>query len=365
MNRDSIFPLLNPRTLHLIVLPTEDCNFRCTYCYEDYAIGKMERVTIEAIKKLMHSRISSLDNLALSWFGGEPLIAKNIVTELSFFAKELTHEHNCTFQSDMTTNGFTLNKSTFGKLYDVGIRSFQISLDGPEKEHDQTRKLKSGKGSFEKIWRNLLAMRTHQGAFSVLMRVHIHSKNKESIESFLKQIHEKFGHDLRFNIALKLVGNWGGTSVQTMELANHQSGITYRLHSVLEQLGWYAQRNAVRTDEPVERILPGRQKSATDATVNQPSVITPHEIPQACYAALPNSFVIRADGRLAKCTVAFNDPKNVVGKINEDGTLELSQEKMRGFMRGFQTLSQKELSCPISQMPNIAEEKPLKFFKKS
>lgn len=26
----------------LIILPTEKCNFRCTYCYEDFLISKMK-----------------------------------------------------------------------------------------------------------------------------------------------------------------------------------------------------------------------------------------------------------------------------------------------------------------------------------
>ncbi len=33
--------------LGLILMPTEQCNFRCTYCYEDFAIGKMSKSTIQ------------------------------------------------------------------------------------------------------------------------------------------------------------------------------------------------------------------------------------------------------------------------------------------------------------------------------
>ena len=35
---------LTPSLLHLILLPTEACNFRCTYCYEDFRLGRMEPV---------------------------------------------------------------------------------------------------------------------------------------------------------------------------------------------------------------------------------------------------------------------------------------------------------------------------------
>lgn len=34
--QDRMFSLRND-VLHLILLPTEQCNFRCTYCYEDFS----------------------------------------------------------------------------------------------------------------------------------------------------------------------------------------------------------------------------------------------------------------------------------------------------------------------------------------
>lgn len=61
--------------------------------------------------------------------------------------------------------------------------------------------------------------------------------------------------------------------------------------------------------------------------------------------------MIRADGSLSKCTVALEDPRNRVGRINEDGTLLIENESIRSFMRGFQSLKETELSCPIVEMP--------------
>ena len=52
--------LVNNRELELIILPTEKCNFRCTYCYEDFAIGKMKRETINAVKELIKRRAKDL-----------------------------------------------------------------------------------------------------------------------------------------------------------------------------------------------------------------------------------------------------------------------------------------------------------------
>ena len=40
-------------SLELIIMPTEKCNFRCSYCYEDYKKGKMKRPVIDGIINLV------------------------------------------------------------------------------------------------------------------------------------------------------------------------------------------------------------------------------------------------------------------------------------------------------------------------
>ena len=46
-----------------------------------------------------------------------------------------------------------------------------------------------------------------------------------------------------------------------------------------------------------------------------------------CYAANPHSFVIGSDGTIYKCTVAFEDERNHVGQITEDGRMLLDRAK--------------------------------------
>ena len=59
--------------LELILLASEDCNFRCQYCYEDFTRGTMKPEIRESVKKLVLKRLPSLRYLSVSWFGGEPL----------------------------------------------------------------------------------------------------------------------------------------------------------------------------------------------------------------------------------------------------------------------------------------------------
>src|ERR1041384_6711550 len=99
--------LIDHKTQELIILPTEKCNFRCTYCYEDFSIGKMKLETRESIKKFIKKRAPLLDKLNISWFGGEPLLAKDIVLDISSYAHKCSQEYDeLEFNAGMTTNGY-------------------------------------------------------------------------------------------------------------------------------------------------------------------------------------------------------------------------------------------------------------------
>ena len=72
------------------------------------------------------------------------------------------------------------------------------------------------------------------------------------------------------------------------------------------------------------------------------------------YASKPNSLIIRANGRIAKCTVAFDDPKNDVGCIEPDGRLKIDQSKLGYWFRGIYTKDMQVLGCPVYIHPHEA-----------
>ncbi|PRC92795.1 radical SAM protein [Solimicrobium silvestre] len=337
MEIDKYAGFLSRRQLELIIMPTEQCNFRCTYCYEDFEIGKMKDETVQAIKKLITARLSnpSLSELVFSWFGGEPLMAKDIVYELSEFAQKACATSGIQFSSGMTTNAYGLDSATFDNLLKLNVRSYQISIDGDEDEHNKTRKLISGRGTFAKIWSNLLDLKKSKEQFDVMLRIHIHQENVDSLKQLLPKICSEFADDIRFSIFLKAVGNWGGDGVKQMSLTKNADAVKDDMNACLIEHGWFNLRNSAETSD----------------------VVTP------CYAARSNSFVIRANGMLNKCTVAFSDPRNSVGHINSDGTLFIQSEKIQPFMRGFQSLDKAALRCPMHGMPKIEEVKTIQFAK--
>src|SRR5882672_11088607 len=122
-------------TLNLILFSTEKCNFRCFYCYEDFKLGKMPSSIQEGIIQLLNRRAPTLRNLELSWFGGEPLLAVDVIENLCTSALSLAASNGFLYRSNITTNGFHLTHELAERLSGLGVNFYQITLDGDESVH--------------------------------------------------------------------------------------------------------------------------------------------------------------------------------------------------------------------------------------
>lgn len=318
--RAHILSTLNPKVLELILYPTEQCNFRCTYCYEDFELGKMSEEVQESIKKLLNKRIGGLSHLQLSWFGGEPLAAKSVVLNMSSYAHNLCMRNNVTLHGALTTNGYLLDIDTATSLCELEQRKFQISLDGHESGHDVTRKLANGDGTFWRIWGNLETLRDSALDFEITLRLHLTPENLDSMLILARRLRDEFLHDKRFKVFIKAIENLGGPN-------------NGRISSITREARAEA-INGIRTALGI-----GQNPSAGPL------------MPYVCYAGRPNSFAIRADGGIQKCTVALNDSMNNVGRIDGEGHLNLDQDKLQNWMYAYGTEKPEHLQCPVGALP--------------
>jgi uncharacterized protein len=303
--------------LDLILMPTEACNFRCTYCYETFAHGRMRAPVVNGIKRLIHRRIGDLRALQIGWFGGEPLLAIDIIDDVMLWVQGLATFHpGVRVTSSMSTNGYTLTQPHLRRLLDLGVRGFQVSLDGPAECHDRTRVKANGGGTFERIWSNLLAAREVAGDFGVTVRLHVHRENAPALPAFIAEYARCFASDRRFRLNLRCVEALGGPQDATFPVLNASA------------------REAV--------LAPLRDV----ASAHDVAMLAAESVP-VCYAARGNSFVVRADGRLNKCTVALEAPHNQVGVLHEDGTMDLDVRLMGGWIRGALRGDPTALECPI------------------
>lgn len=194
----NILDALDNRRLMLIIMPTERCNFRCTYCYEDFAQGKMTEAIKNRIKLFINKRINGLEHIVLSWFGGEPFLASDIVEDIQQHVFN-NKGKNTSMHSVATTNGYFLNKPLFEKFISCGLNTFSISLDGLGDIHNSTRRHANHSiDTFSTIWKNLIDMRDSNLNFTVMIRIHHYPSNMGHIEEFIDALNTEFFSDDRF-----------------------------------------------------------------------------------------------------------------------------------------------------------------------
>lgn len=319
-SEEAIADALRPDKLELIILPTEKCNFRCTYCYEDFELGRMPRPVIDGIKNFLVRRCDSLEQLTISWFGGEPLLALDVINELGSFAHTEMERRGKNFSAGLTTNGYNLDLDAFSLLNRIHHTRFQITLDGTEETHDSTRRRADGKGTFKKIWENLIAIRESDMDFHVTLRMHVSRENVENIAKLAELVGVNFGSDPRFSVHFHRITNLGGANGA---LISSLPEVDYRRH--IKKLG-----------------------SALGLSYN--SELTYVDNKEICYAAKANSLLIRSNGRLGKCTVALSDSRNDIGHITPDGLLHINNAKLQNWFNGYHDFDAQSLGCPFSNL---------------
>ncbi|MDR6641875.1 uncharacterized protein J2X57_001082 [Luteibacter sp. 1214] len=342
------------RHLHLTILPTERCNFRCTYCYEDFAIGKMKPPVVDAIKSLIRRRVEQggLRSLQFEWFGGEPLVAKDIVHDIAAYAHGFYERGELEeFEGGLTTNAFLLDPATLQLLVSRRQRNFQISLDGDEEAHNRSRQYANGSGTFKEIWANLTAAHTSDLDFEIIVRLHIMPGNEQGLLRLTEKIAVELGGDPRFSIYVRHISDLGGTNENQKEMQTISMDEAHRISLVIEErlvrAGFKVSNGVGNLFESAIKVTDIKRKSdlpvAGDAS---PSGADDHEFGYSCYAAKPNHLMIRADGRLGKCTVALNSQGNVVGRLLDDGRVQIDDERMNFWLRGHLSRNADELGCP-------------------
>jgi uncharacterized protein len=149
---------LSISSYELIIAPTRDCNFRCSYCFEQHRPGKMDRQTVDSLKTFVANEVlPRASRLQVFWFGGEPLLAKDLVLEMQTFFHQSCRGRGVDYQSVFVTNGYLLQADIAAQLAATGTYLVWVTLDGTPEVHDQRRRLSGGQPTFARIYDNLRA----------------------------------------------------------------------------------------------------------------------------------------------------------------------------------------------------------------
>ncbi len=291
----------------LILLSSEDCNFRCVYCSQEFKRGSMLPHVRNGVLDLIRGKASRISQLTISWFGGEPLVGWDAIEEMAPQIQAIARDHNVHLSSDMTTNGYLLTPERAALLLKWGVRKFQITLDGTEADHDAHRPLKDGGSTYATIIENLKALQKTQEYFSVALRVNADNSNSAQLSALFDLLSKEFGSDERFAMRFRPVGKWGGPNDDALATFCGKD----EERSTLVQLQAQASVAGMHIESPMAELKT-----------------------HVCYAARPYSLVVGADGKLMKCTVVLDTlDANVVGHMRENGSIHIDEPRLAAWIK--------------------------------
>ena len=284
---------------HLILNPTQDCNFRCWYCYEKHPKGRMQPETMERVKRLVDNIFDKgeIKHFSLGWFGGEPLLYfKEVVYPISMYIKQCTEKHGTQFSNSMTTNGFLLTEDIIQKCMEIRLNELQVTLDGDKEAHNKIRNQK-GEPSFDKILQNCIALTDASPDTSIILRINY---NTQSIQNDFSQILDCIPAYLRSQFWVQFQRIW-----QTYDKEG--------------------------SDEAVKKILNENSAKLKECGFRL-SYNTLYSLFRGilCYADRINYANINYDGNVYRCTAKDYTPENSLGYISDEGNIMWDKNKTEG-----------------------------------
>jgi len=290
--------------LSLTIAPTLACNLSCSYCFEASQSISMKEHTECAIASFVESYLQGgSQTLAVTWYGGEPLLALASVERLSRRFETLVERFRVGYRATMVTNGTLLTREVADRLLALRIGTIQVTLDGPPTVHDRRRPFSKGAGSYETIVQNLKNLK--EGLW-VTIRINVDRTNFAEALSFAESLRQEPWFDAqRMHLYL------GHVRVQTTSCRCPEE-------VVLE---------AAEVDRQAFEILRRAVASGTQEP-RYPS------LGSGCTATHVQSFVVGPSGELYRCWNHVGDSSRVVGSVFEP--LEPKPLYLRYLLEGFE-----------------------------
>lgn len=192
-----------PHAVGLTICPTMGCNFDCPYCFEEHRNEKMTQKTQDAVialtKKMLDA--SKAKRLNVSWFGGEPLLAPDVIEYISGRLISICEARDVRYSAGIITNGYLLDQDIVDMLDRCRVCRAQITLDGLGEVHDRTRHLAGGGPTFDRITANLEKLVI---PFKTNVRHNVHSENKDQqqvLKDYVESVATRSGNRIEYYAA--------------------------------------------------------------------------------------------------------------------------------------------------------------------
>jgi uncharacterized protein len=194
-------------TLHI----TTGCNMRCNYCYSP-PLNRIDMTEDIANRAVEYANEISNGNTGVIFFGGEPLLRKDIIRSTIDKCKKMELNTGSSFHYKVTTNGLLLSRSFLEYANSVGL-VVALSIDGIQEANDRHRIMADGSGTFAQIEEKAKLLLEYQPYAMALVVV-----NPDTVEFYADSV--KYLYDVGFRylvVSLNYAGPWDDRSMLSLK----------------------------------------------------------------------------------------------------------------------------------------------------
>lgn len=298
-------------TLLLTIAPTMDCNFHCPYCFEQKVKGTMRSETSDNVINWI-SQYPNISNIRITWFGGEPLLAPDVI---QYFTEKLKEKTQATLEKNsIITNGYFLTEENIQMLEKCGINSIQVSMDGIFEKHNCKRYTKTDKKTFETILSNIDTFDRLRLDMYLTIRIGVDKDNKNDYYEAQEFFRNRYA-------------NKKISVVPAFIIETTKSCMESCISDEQEKLEFY-------------KVL-SKKTSSKD-------FIYPSNNVEECAIRNFNSWVIDSKGDVYKCWEIIGNEKYKVGYIDANGMHISNQKILNRYLYGADPLE--ETKCRECQL---------------
>lgn len=274
--------------LGLTIAPTLACNFKCPYCYETPENKLMSQADQDAIVKLAEETLKTSNTLDISWYGGEPMLGKDVIWSLSERLIKICDEKEANYNAFIVSNGYLITPEVIQNFLKYKITGIQVTLDGPPEVHNTRRILHNNGATFDVILENMRQLRA--AGIGVNLRINIDKTNIDSVPALLDLLIQEGMQDMPISLGqvtayTEACSSVAGSCLNTEEYAQWCLSIQKTLHEKGFQADGYPYYPGVKANY--------------------------------CCADQINAFVVDPNGYMYKCWNNVGLREHAVGNIKE------------------------------------------------
>lgn len=287
----------NDRNFKLVISPTMDCNYGCHYCFEDKSKEILGEKDQGRLLEFVARKLPGKESLAVQWFGGEPLLALDVIDNLSTRFLQISSAAGAGYAASMVTNGALLTDDVARRLKTLGITRVQVTLDGDQRLHDKTRRESDGRSSYDLLIRNISTASRH---LSVQLRIHVAPFSVGNIKTLIRDL-------------AKTTVTRTATEIYFAPLFNYVPGQAASLRGIPIRQQFSSDDKRFFSAEQFAQVETTLYKLAVKHGFPLPTLFdTPFSI---CTAVEDNTFVVGPRGNIYKCYFDLSHSDQRVGDL--------------------------------------------------